>query len=78
MKRLCLGAFALLAATQLCGPTAARASDISCSGLIGGARTVTNIDGNVTVPAGTSCTLSFVNITGNVGVGQNATLVVSA
>jgi Tannase and feruloyl esterase len=53
-------------------------ADISCSGLIGGARTVTNIDGNVTVPAGTSCTLSFVNITGSVGVGQNATLVVSA
>jgi hypothetical protein len=56
----------------------ARASDMSCSGLIGGGRTVTNINGNVTVPAGASCTLSFVNITGNVGVGQNATLVVSA
>jgi hypothetical protein len=68
----------LLAATQLRGPTAARASDMSCSGLIGGGRTVTHIDGNVTVPAGTSCTLSFVNIAGSVGVGQNATLVVSA
>jgi hypothetical protein len=68
----------LSAATQLCGPTAGRAGDMSCSGLIGGARTVTNINGNVTVPAGTSCTLSFVNIAGNVGVGQNATLVVSA
>jgi hypothetical protein len=56
----------------------ARASDMICSGVIGGGRTVTNIDGNVTVPPGTSCTLSFVNITGNVGVGQNATLVVSA
>jgi hypothetical protein len=53
-------------------------ADISCSGLIGGGRTVTNINDNVTVPAGTSCTLSFVNIAGNVGVGQNATLVVSA
>jgi hypothetical protein len=53
-------------------------ADISCSGLIGGGRTVTNINGNVTVPVGTSCTLSFVNITGNVGVGQNATLLVSA
>jgi hypothetical protein len=31
-----------------------------------------------TLPAGTSCTLSFVDITGSVGVGQNATLVVSA
>jgi hypothetical protein len=61
------------AAFLLCGPTAARAGDMSCSGLIGGGRTVTNINGNVTVPAGTSCTLSFVNITGNVGVGHNAT-----
>src|SRR5215469_8758872 len=68
----------LSAATQLCAPTAARAGDMSCSGLIGGGRAVTNINGNVTVPAGTSCTLSFVNITGNVEVGQNATLVVSA
>jgi Tannase and feruloyl esterase len=68
----------LPAATQLYGPTAGWAGDMSCSGLIGGGRTVTNINGNVTVPAGTSCTLSFVNITGNVGVGPNATLVVSA
>jgi hypothetical protein len=67
----------LSAASQLCGPTAARA-DMSCSGLIGGGRTVTTINGNVTVPAGAWCTLSFVNIAGNVGVGQNATLVVSA
>jgi hypothetical protein len=56
----------------------ARAGDTSCSGLIGGGRTVTNIDGNVTVPDGTSCTLSFVNITGNVRVGRDATLIVSA
>jgi hypothetical protein len=56
----------------------ARGGDVSCLGPIGGGRTVTNIDGNVTVPDGTSCTLSFVKITGNVGVGQNATLIVSA
>jgi hypothetical protein len=53
-------------------------ADISCSGLMGGGRTVTNINDNVTVPAGASCTLSFVNIAGNVAVGQNAILVVSA
>jgi hypothetical protein len=53
-------------------------ADISCSGLIGGGRTVTNVNDNVTVPAGASCTLSFVNIAGNVAVGQNAILVVSA
>jgi hypothetical protein len=68
----------LSALSHLFGPPAARAGDMTCSGLIGGARTVTTIDGNVTVPAGTSCTLSFVSITGNVAVGQNATLVVSA
>jgi hypothetical protein len=56
----------------------ARVGDVSCSGLIGPGRTVTNIDGNVTVPDGTSCTLRFVNITGSVQVGQNATLVVGA
>jgi hypothetical protein len=51
---------------------------MSCSGLIGGGRTVTNIDGNVTVPDGKSCTLSFVNIKGDVRVGSDATLIVSA
>jgi hypothetical protein len=68
----------LSAATQLCGPTGARADDISCSGLIGGGRTVTNIDGNVTVPDGKSCTLSFVNIKGDIRVRRDATLIVSA
>jgi hypothetical protein len=68
----------LSAASQLCGQTAARAGDMSCSGLIGGGLTVTNIDGNVTVPDGTSCTLSFVNVTGNVQVGRGTTLIVSA
>jgi hypothetical protein len=56
----------------------ARAGDISCSGLIGGGRTVTDIDGNVSVPDGISCTLSFINIKGNVQVGRDATLIVSA
>jgi tannase/feruloyl esterase len=56
----------------------ARAGDMNCSGLIGGGRTVTNIDGNITVPDGKSCTLSFVSIQGNVRVGRGGTLVVSA
>jgi hypothetical protein len=63
----------LSAATQLCGPTAARAGDTTCAGQIGPGRTVTNIDGNVTVPDGKSCGLFFVNITGNVRVGLEAT-----
>jgi hypothetical protein len=68
----------LSAVSHLFGPPAARAGDMTCSGLIGSARTATTIDGGVTVPAGTSCTLSFVSITGDVAVGPNATLVVSA
>jgi feruloyl esterase len=51
---------------------------MSCSGLIGGGRTVTNINGNVTVPDGKSCTLSFVDIRGDVRVERDATLIVSA
>jgi tannase/feruloyl esterase len=39
---------------------------------------VTNIDGNVIVPEGKSCTLSFVNIKGHVRVERDATLIVSA
>jgi feruloyl esterase len=49
-----------------------------CSGLVGGGSTVTNIDSNVTVPEGKSCTLSFVNIKGNVRVERDATFIVSA
>jgi hypothetical protein len=56
----------------------ARGGDMNCSGLMGGGRTVTNIDGNVTVPEGKSCTLSFVNIKGDVRVGRDASLIVSA
>jgi hypothetical protein len=37
-------------------------ADISCSGLIDGGRTVTNISDNVTVPADTACTFIFVNV----------------
>src|SRR5215467_500262 len=50
----------------------------NCSGLLGGGSSATNIFGNVTVPAGGHCTLSFVNIKGNVQVGKGATLLVSA
>jgi hypothetical protein len=51
---------------------------MSCSGLIGGGSTVTTINGDVTVPDGKSCTLSFVNTKGDVRVGRDATLIVSA
>jgi hypothetical protein len=81
MKLRILCAVAYLAATAiglLAVPREAAATDVSCSGLIGGQSTLTTIDGNVTVPNGKYCTLSFVNITGNVHVGPKATLLVSA
>lgn len=68
MARLVFGLTILLSAAIQCfvAPQA-RAGDLSCSGLIGGGPTVSPIDGNVTVPDGKSCTLSLVNITGNIG-----------
>ncbi len=72
-------AFVLSAAIEfLAAPPRAAASDMICSGLVGGQSTVTNIDGDVTVPNGKYCTLSFVNIKGDVRVGRDATLIVSA
>src|SRR5262245_57489446 len=55
-----------------------RGQDVTCTGLIGGGPAVTAINGDVTVPDGKSCTLSFVDIKGSVRVGRNATLAVSA
>ena len=66
-----------VATTLLAGAPTARA-DVSCSGTVGGAATVTTINGNVTVPAGASCTLSFVNVTGNVTTGAGSTLLITA
>jgi feruloyl esterase len=79
MRLLSAAASILFAAVQLlAAPLQARAHDATCSGLIGGQSTLTTINGNVAVPSGSSCTLSFVNVTGNVRVGSNATLTVSA
>jgi feruloyl esterase len=72
-----LGFVMAVAVTLLAGAQSARA-DISCSGTVGGASTVTNVNGNVTVPAGASCTLSFVNVTGNVTTGAGSTLLITA
>jgi feruloyl esterase len=70
----------LVSAATQCFADEPRASggDMNCSGLVGGGRTVTNISSNVSVPDGKSCALSFVNIKGNVRVGRDATLIVSA
>jgi hypothetical protein len=72
--------FVMAAATNfLAGASTARAADVSCSGTLGGntyPATVTDIKGNVTVPDHASCTLYFVNVTGNVKVGRGSTLVI--
>ena len=72
--------FVMAAATNfLAGASTARAADVSCSGTLGGntyPATVTNIKGNVNVPDHASCTLYFVNVTGNVKVGHGSTLVI--
>jgi hypothetical protein len=66
------------AANFLAGASTARAADVSCSGTLGGGATVTNIHGNVKVPDNASCTLNFVNVTGNVQVGHGSTLLITA
>ncbi len=54
------------------------AASTTCSGQIGGGPAVTSINGDVTVPDGASCTLTFVKVAGNIRVGRDATLTVSA
>lgn len=80
MSRLLFVLTILLSAATQCFAAEPQAwsGDMNCSGLVGGVSTVTHINGNVTVPDGKSCTLSFVNIKGNVRVGRDATLIVLA
>ena len=82
MRSLSMLALAVAAATMLLGPPAAQAASgthvTECTGAIGPGTTVTTITGEVEVPANASCTLDFVNVTGNVLLHQGANLVVSA
>ena len=71
-------AFVMAVATSLLGGAPSARADVSCSGTVGGAATVTNVNGNVTVPAGASCTLNFVNVTGNVTTGAGSSLLITA
>src|SRR5579863_1403059 len=71
-------AIALVAVTTLIAGAPAARADTTCTGTVGNATTVTNISGNVVVPNGGSCTLVFVNVSGNVTVGLGSTLLVSA
>jgi hypothetical protein len=67
-----------LAAVAFLGGAATGRADTNCTGTLGGAATVTTLNGNVAVPNNASCTLTFVNVTGNVKVSQGASLVVGA
>src|SRR5579863_4686974 len=66
------------AATLFSGAPAARAADVTCTGVMGGgASGPLSIKGNVIVPKDASCTLNFVNVTGNVLAGQGSTLLIT-
>ena len=70
---------ALTAATTFfVGAPTAWAADVTCTSVMsGGASGPLNIKGNVTVPSGANCTLSFVNVTGNVQAGPGSTLLIN-
>jgi feruloyl esterase len=66
------------AATFLVGAPTAWAANVTCTGTMSGdASGPLTIDGNVTVPSGANCTLSFVNVTGNVQADKNSTLLIT-
>src|SRR5215472_14514252 len=68
----------MAAATTFLGTPTALAADVSCTGVMSGdASGPLNINGNVTVPSGANCTLSFVNVTGNVQTKQGSTLLIN-
>ena len=67
----------MAAATTFVGAPNAWAADATCTGAMsGGASGPLDIQGNVTVPSGANCTLSFVNVTGNVQAKQGSTLLI--
>lgn len=80
MSGRALFAFAIVVAvaTAFFGGTRSARADITCNSTVGGGSTVTNVKGNVIVPAGASCTLNFVNVTGNVTAGPRSTLLITA
>src|SRR5580704_5931089 len=54
------------------------AADVTCTGVMsGGASGPLDIKGNVTVPNGANCTLSLVNVSGNVLAKQGSTLLIN-
>ncbi|MBO0750701.1 MAG: tannase/feruloyl esterase family alpha/beta hydrolase, partial [Bradyrhizobiaceae bacterium] len=69
---------AIIALSPIAGPAGHAQAGTTCTGQIGGGPAVTNINGDVTVPEGASCTLSFVNVKGSIRVGRDASLTVFA
>jgi feruloyl esterase len=65
------------AMTLFVGAPTAWAANVTCTGVMSGdASGPLNIEGNVTVPQGANCTLSFVNVTGNVQADKGSTLLI--
>ena len=73
---LSIAAF-VIACMAICAEAPAARADTTCTGSVGGATAVTNISGNVVVPNGASCTLTFVNVTGNVTAGPGSSLLIN-
>ena len=69
----------MAAATTFVGAPTAWAADVTCTSVMsGGASGPLTIKGNVIVPVDAHCTLSFVNVTGNVQAAPGSTLLISA
>ena len=75
MKRALLAIIFVVAAAA---SAYAKDGNVTCSGTVGGGASVTDIKGNVIVPDNASCTLNFVNVTGDVQTGHNSTLLITA
>jgi hypothetical protein len=76
--RLFTIAAALAIVAMFGGASVSHAQNVNCTGIVGGSAAATTIDGDVTVPSGASCTLQFVNVTGNVTVQPRGSLLIAA
>src|ERR1700722_15988124 len=69
----------MAAATTFVGAPTAWAANVTCTGMMGGdASGPLGINGNVIVPTNAHCTLSFVNVTGNVQAIPGSNLLITA
>src|SRR3984957_2428078 len=69
----------MAAVTTFVGAPTAWAANVTCTSVMSGdASAPLSIKGNVIVPVDAPCTLSFVNVTGNVQAAAGSTLLISA